>query len=151
VAMGRTRAEGARFHLDRNADFVRYVIARKRLLAGLGPSAARQLMFFIAEEGITAAAYVVISVVGNEWTVEECGDRDPSGARVGALLQALIAREPGRPRPTIRTSLPPGFLPPQVTITATAPAFPPIGIRMLGATAVSLDVNDVLYWPSDRL
>ena len=52
------------------------------------------------------------------WTLEECGDRDPSGARVGALLQALIAREPDERRPTIRGWLPPGFLPPQVTIVA---------------------------------
>jgi hypothetical protein len=54
----------------------------------------RQLHFFIAEEGITAAAYVVISIVGRTWTIEECGNRDPSGARVGAILQPLIAREP---------------------------------------------------------
>ncbi len=46
----------------------------------------------IAEEGITAAAYVVVSIVGGTWTIEECGDRDPSGARVGATLQALINR-----------------------------------------------------------
>jgi hypothetical protein len=34
--------------------------------------------------------------------IEECGDRDPSGARVGAILQALIAREPAK-RLTIRS------------------------------------------------
>jgi hypothetical protein len=43
-----------------------------------------------------------ISVVGSTWTIEECGDHDPSGARVGAILQALIAREPLERRPTIR-------------------------------------------------
>jgi hypothetical protein len=41
-------------------------------------------------------------VIGDTWTLEECGDRDPSGAGVGALLQALIAREPSERRPTIR-------------------------------------------------
>jgi hypothetical protein len=151
VAMGRKRAEGVRFHLDRDVDFVRYVIARKRLLAGLGAIHARQLMFFIAEEGITAAAYVVISVVGDEWTLEECGDRDPSGARVGALLQALIAREPGQPRPTIRASLRAGFLPPQVTIASVAPSNDGIRIKILGSPDVSLRLDDVLYWRSDRL
>ena len=33
------------------------------MLAGLGQAWARQLHFFIAEEGITAAAYVVVTVV----------------------------------------------------------------------------------------
>jgi hypothetical protein len=94
VAMGQIRASPFRFHLDRDVDFVQYAVTKKRLLAGLGPARARQLHFFIAEEGITAAAYVVVSIVGSTWTIEECGDRDPSGARVGAILQALIAREP---------------------------------------------------------
>ena len=97
---------------------MQYAVTKKRLLAGLGPAMARQLHCFIAEEGITAAADVVISVVGNTWTVEECGDRDPSGARVGAILQALIAREPVERRPTIRAWLPRGFVPPQVTIVS---------------------------------
>jgi hypothetical protein len=65
---------------------------------------------------------VILTVVGQAWTLEECGDRDASGARVGALLQALIAREPVERRPTIRAWLPPRFLPPQVTIAATAPS-----------------------------
>ena len=98
---------------------------RKRLLAGLGAAGVRQMEFVIAEEGITAAAYIVISVVGGTWTIEECGDRDASGARVGALLQALIAREPAESRPVIRGWLPPGFLPPQVTI-ASSSATPPL-------------------------
>lgn len=94
VAMGRIRADPFRFHLDRDVDFVQYAITKKRLLAGLGTAGARQLHFFIAEGGISAAADVVVSIVGGAWTIEECGDRDSSGARVGAILQALIAREP---------------------------------------------------------
>jgi GNAT superfamily N-acetyltransferase len=105
VAMGQVRASSLRFHLDRDVDFVQYAITKKRLLAGLGQAGARQLHFFIAEEGITAAAYVVVSIIGRMWTLEECGDRDPSGARVGAILQALIAREPVEHRPTIRGCL----------------------------------------------
>lgn len=59
VAMGRARAEPFRFHLERDVDLVQ---------------------FFIAEEGTTAAAYVVLSVVGRTWMVEECGDRDAGPA-----------------------------------------------------------------------
>jgi hypothetical protein len=69
VAMGQVRASPFRFHLDRDVDLVHHAITKKRLLAGLGAAGARQLHFFIAEEGITAAAYVVISIVGNTWTI----------------------------------------------------------------------------------
>jgi len=70
--MGRVRAEPFRFHLDRDVGFVQYAITSKRLLAGLGSANARNLHFFIAEKGITAAAYVILSVVVASWTFEEC-------------------------------------------------------------------------------
>jgi hypothetical protein len=63
--------------------------------------------------------------------IEECGDRDPAGARVGALLQALLAREPAERRPIIRGWFPPGFMPPQVTIVSVQPPLEHIGIRLL--------------------
>ena len=148
VAMGRVRAGAHRLHLDRDVDFLQYVITTKRLLAGFGPPNARQLHFFIAEEGITAAAYVIVSAVGHAWTLEECGDRDPSGARVGALLQALIAREPAERRPTIQAWLPPGFQPPQVTIASATPSSATIGVRLLnsGAIVPPLAAADALFW-----
>jgi hypothetical protein len=153
VAMGQVRAEPYRFHLDRDVDFIQYVITRKRLLAGLGVANARQLQFFIAEEGTTAAAYVVLSVAGDEWTLEECGDRDLSGARIGALLQALIAREPTEHPPTIRAWLPPHLLPPQVTIASSTPSPAMVLARRLGSNdaVLSLAVDDVLYWRTDVL
>ena len=151
VAMGQIRADPFRFHLNRDVDFVQYAITRKRLLAGLGRPGARQLHFFIAEEGITAAAYVVVSIVAGTWTIEECGDRDPSGARVGAILQALIAREPVERRPAIRAWFPRGFVPPQVTMMSTKPSTDVLMVGSLGSTAVPprLSGNDVLYWRSD--
>jgi hypothetical protein len=151
VAMGQVRASAFRFHLDRDADFVQYAITKKRLLAGLGEAGARQLHFFIAEEGITAAAYVVVSIVGGTWTIEECGDRDPSGARVGAILQALIAREPVERRPTIRAWLPHRFVPPQVTIVSAKPSTEVLIVRSLGSTMIQprLSSDDVLYWRAD--
>jgi hypothetical protein len=89
------------------------------------------------------ALYVVVSVVG----------RDPSGARVGALLQALLAREPERRRPTIRAWLPPGFLPPQLTVASAVPSTDLISVRMLGAAATEppLSSDDVLFWRNDIL
>ena len=150
VAMGQVRANPFRFHLDRDVDFVQYAITKKRLLAGLGQAGARQLHFFIAEEGITAAAYVVITIVGDTWTIEECGDRDPSGARVGAILQALIAREPVERRPTIRAWLPPGFVPPQVAIVSAKPSTEVLMVRSLSSLVQPrLSGDDVLYWRTD--
>ena len=153
VAMGRVRAEPFRFHLDRDVDFVQYAVTSKRLLAGLGAANARQLHFFIAEEGITAAAYVILTVVGACWTLEECGDRDVSGARVGALLQALIAREPMERRPTIRGWLPPGFMPPQVAVMSATPSAETIRVRVLDSSKMvrRLSSVDVLFWRNDLL
>jgi hypothetical protein len=151
VAMGRVRAGPFRFHLDRDVALVQHAITTRRLLAGLGATGARELHFFIAEEGITAAAYIVLSVVGREWTIEECGDRDASGARVGALLQALIAREPTERRPSIRGWLPHGFVPPQVAIVSATPGTPSLWVCFLGARAAQtqLSGDDVLYWRAD--
>ncbi len=151
VAMGQRRAAPFRFHLDRDIDLVHHAITKKRLLAGLGVSGARQLHFFIAEEGITAAAYVVISVVGSTWSIEECGDRDPAGARVGAILQALIAREPAERRATIRGWLPPGFVPPQVAIVSAKQSPNVLMARFFGSAALEKPLSDcdVLYWRND--
>ena len=151
AAMGHARADQFRFHIDRNVDLIKHAITRKRLLAGLGAAGVRQLEFVIAEEGITAAAYIVISVVGGTWTIEECGDRDASGARVGALLQALIAREPVESRPVIRGWLPPGFLPPQVTIASSSAAPPLLLARALSSRVQGLHLTapEVMYWRSD--
>ena len=151
AAMGQARASEFRFHLDRDVDLVKHVITKKRLLAGLGSAGVRQLQFVIAEEGITAAAYMVVSIVDRTWTIEECGDRDPSGARVGAILQALIAREPVEQRPIIRGWLPPGFVPPQITIVSARPSTEVMSGRFLTGAGKQLRLSreEVLYWRSD--
>lgn len=153
VAMGKVRAAPFRFHLDRDGELVKYAITKQRLRAGLEAPGVRQLQFVIAEEGITAAAYLVMTVLDGTWTIEECGDRDPSGARVGAILQALIAREPAERRPRIRGWLPPGFRPPQVTITSARPSDDVMMLRFLHPTfgRRPLTAADVLYWRSDLL
>ncbi len=152
VAMNRVRAEPFRFHLDRDRDLVTYAITKKRLLAGFGRPGAREMQFFVTEEGTTGVAYVVLSVRGSEWTLEECGDRDPTGARVGAILQSLIAREPAQRCPTITARLPARFVPPQIAIAATQPPAEVMMVRPLTASAESartLGEDDVLYWKSD--
>jgi predicted N-acetyltransferase YhbS len=154
--MCRVRAAPYRFHLDRVRDLVHYAIAKKRLLAGLGPTGAREVQFFIAEEGASAVASVVIVRSerdgGVEWMLEEVADRDPTGARVGAILQVLIARDPTERRPTIRGWLPGGFCPPQVRIIGRQPSAEVMMIRPLtsrGTPAAPLTEADVLFWHAD--
>src|SRR5690606_19334118 len=117
AAMHDVRSAPAKLALKRDASMVQYALARKRLFAGLSPAGRRQVEFFVAEEGATAVAYAVITASPRGWTLEEAGDRDPAGARLGALLQVLVAREPSRQAPRIRAWWPAAFpVPPQVTL-----------------------------------
>lgn len=146
--MAEQGARPARFRLERTADEVAFAFTRQRLLAGLGRDGARQLQFLVAEEGMRAVAYVVLSVAAGTWTLEECGDRDPSGARVGAILQALIARDPAETRPVIRGWLPTACVPPQVTVLTSAPSADRLLVRALHGTAAlpTLLAPDVHCW-----
>ena len=112
--MSARRAENARLALDRSEDWIRYGIAKKRLLSGLGPAGLREVEFLVTEEGHQAVAYLVSTVHEGKWFIEDAGDRDPSGARLGAMLQVMLARTPHLPAPEIRAWLPQGLVPPQV-------------------------------------
>jgi predicted N-acetyltransferase YhbS len=152
AAMDTQRARPFRFHLDRGVEWLRFAMTRKRLLAGLGQAGARELQFFIAEEGTTAAAYVVIVSGSDAWTIECCGDRDPTGARIGALLQGLIAREPSAGRPAIRGWLPTTLRPPQLEVVDRAPSRDVMMLRALtpaGRAAPALADGDALWWRAD--
>jgi GNAT superfamily N-acetyltransferase len=154
AAMGRARAAGYRLHLDRDRDLIQSAIAKKRLLAGLGPAGARELQFFVAEEGASAVAYVIVSARGSDWVIEEAGDRDPAGARLGAILQALIARDSAERRPALGGWLPPDLCPPQVRIVERRPSREVMMIRPLstnGTPATALEEKEVLYWKSDEI
>jgi predicted N-acetyltransferase YhbS len=155
VTMDAARGAGVRWRLVRDRPLVHYAIAKKRLLAGLGPPGARELQFFVAEEGGSAAAYVVISVRGGvapQWIIESCGDRDPTGARVGAILQLLIARDPVAVAPSITAWLPSGFRPPQMTIVERTPSRDVMMMKPLSEAARAeppLAGADLFYWIAD--
>ena len=146
--MSARRADGARLALDRSEDWIRYGIAKRRLLAGLGPPGLRDVEFLVTEEGHQAVAYVVSMVHGGRWFIEDAGDRDPSGARLGAMLQAMIARTPHLPAPEIRAWLPHDFTPPQVTRVQTQPIPEVMMIRPLKDRSLPLpplDGSQVAY------
>ena len=152
ASMGESRAAPFRFRLRRTRDLIQYAIAKKRLLAGLSAPGERGVQFFVAEEGGSAVAYVVLSTHGPMWIVEEAGDRDPSGARLGAILQTLVARDPTEQRPRIVAWLPDGLRPPQVDVVGETPTHDVMMIKPLsakGTPAGALARGDVFYWRSD--
>ncbi len=150
AAMHDTRAAAAPFALRRDPSLIYYGLAKKRLLAGLGPPGLRQVEFFVAEEGASAVAYVVLSQNKNGWTLEEAGDRDPAGARLGAMLQVLVAREPSQALPLIRTWWPRAFaVPPQLALTDRGESRDVFMLRPLADVTLPGDPSEVFYWRSD--
>jgi hypothetical protein len=150
AAMHESRSASARFTLVRTPDLIQFSIAKKRLLAGLGPPGQRHTEFFVAEEGYMAVAYVVITIDDRGWFIEEAGDRDPAAARLGAMLQVLLAREPSQTIPRIRSWWPSGFpVPPQVTIASRQAPEEVFMIRPLRAEIVPLSAADVFFWHAD--
>jgi len=151
AAMHATRAKDARLALRRDAPLIRYAIAKKRLFAGLSAPGTRQLEFFVAEEGVMAVAYVVLSQNQYGWTLEEAGDRDPAGARLGAMLQVLLAREPSLRDPIVRAWWPRGFpTPPQLTLSSRSDPKDVFMVRPLaGGIEVPPGPEGVFWWRSD--
>ena len=151
AAMHAVRAASAPFSLRRDAPLVHYALSKKRLLAGLGPPGLRQLEFFVAEEGASAVAYVVLNVNANGWTLEEAGDRDPAGARLGAMLQVLLAREPSRRAPLIRAWWPRACsVPPQLQLGDVSAPKDLFMVRPLSDVATPKTADEVFYWHADH-
>jgi predicted N-acetyltransferase YhbS len=150
--MSARRSARARFALDRTEDWIRYGITKRRLLSGLGPVGVREVEFLVAEEGHQAVAYVVTSVQHARWFIEDAGDRDPAGARLGAMLQVMLARTPHLSPPTIAAWLPHDFTPPQVRRVQAQPTAGVLMIKPLKDRTLPLpplDVADVVYWRLD--
>jgi GNAT superfamily N-acetyltransferase len=143
-------AANAPFALDRTPEVIAFGLARRRLLAGLGPPGLRDVEFFVAEEAQRAVAYVIITRGPGGRVLEDCGDRDPHGARVGAILQVLAAREPAAPPMHLRAWLPRAFRPPQIRVVREDPSGDIMMIRTLGSGPPVLNVNqEAVYWNLD--
>jgi GNAT superfamily N-acetyltransferase len=150
AAMHEVRAAPARFALRRDPSLIQYSLSKRRLQAGFGPPGLRQTEFFVAEEGASAVAYVVITVTKGGWTLEEAGDRDPAGARLGAMLQVLLARDPSHQPALIRAWWPHAFpVPPQIQLTDRIPARDLFMIRPLVDLPMPQRNEEVFYWRGD--
>ena len=150
--MSAARSAGARLALDRSEDFVRYGITKKRLLSGLSPIGRRNTEFLVVEEGQQAVAYLVSTEQDGRWLIEEAGDRDPSGARLGAMLQVMLARHPSERLPEIKCWWPQGLVPPQVKIAASTTTQEVLMLRPLRDRILPLPpltAAEVVYWHAD--
>lgn len=141
------------FSLVRSPEFIEFQLIRRRLRAGLGPVGLRQVEAFVSEEGHKPVSYLVVSRGPEGIRLEECGDRDPRASRVGAMLEALVEREPSLEDRRIRGWLPAGFHPPQVRLEAPAPAAEIMMVRGIGAGAdirtFAGNGQNLIYWGGD--
>ena len=154
VEMSAARSADARLAVERSEDFIRFNITRKRLSSGLAPVGRRNTEFLVVEEGYQAVAYLVSTEEDGRWMIEEAGDRDPSGARLGAMLQVMLARYPGERLPEIKCWWPKALVPPQVKVAASSPTQSVLMIRPLRDRILPLPplaAAEVLYWHADYI
>ena len=152
VSIASRMAAPFRFAVQPTEDSIRFSLSKKRLLAGLSSPGALTVEFFIVEEGAGAVAFAILTTAGEDDVVlEMCGDRDPKGARVGAMLQVLRARTPAEAAPSFRGSLPHGWLPPQLTIERSLAASSVLMVKPLNDRVLQhrLAEEEVLYWHGD--
>jgi predicted N-acetyltransferase YhbS len=150
--MSAIRVAGARLALDRSEDYIRYGLTKNRLLSGLGKAGARTTEFLVAEEGHQAVAYLVCTEREGRWMIEDAGDRDPAGARLGAMLQVMLARHPSEALPEIRAWWPQSLVPPQLRVAAATPTTEVLMIRPLRDRTLPLPplaAEEVVYWHGD--
>lgn len=151
AALARGMLEGRRFALVPSESSIRYSLSKKRLLAGLLPPGSLSVEFYIVEEGAGAVAFAILTSTPVDIVLEMCGDRDRSGARVGALLQVLRARTPAEHMPGISCFLPEGWLPPQLDVERRLLTREVMMVRPLvpGVLRQPMTERDVLFWHGD--
>lgn len=141
----------AGFSLFRSPEYLEFNLVRRRLRAGLGPVGLRQVEAFVSEEGHKPVSYIIVSRGPEGVRLEECGDRDPRASRVGAMLEALVEREPSLEDRQLRGWLPPGFHPPQLRLEPAGPAPEIMMVRGIGRSAGPLPepVSGLIFWAGD--
>jgi predicted N-acetyltransferase YhbS len=149
AAMHAARASGYAFSLTRDARYIQYAISKRRLLAAFGSAGVRTVEFFVTEEGGNAVAYIVVTRGPEGHVLEEWGDRDPAGARAGAMLQVLAARTPAEDVAPLRTWMPMNVHPPQLERVNEKPAAEHAMIRGLGRPTPRIDPSGVFYLKAD--
>jgi GNAT superfamily N-acetyltransferase len=104
---GRTRTPST-FALDRPAAFIEFGLVRRGRLAALSAPNRIGLEWWVADAAGALSAYLIATRRARGLVLEDCGDVDPSGRHVAALVTALIARPSFHP-PIVHGWLPEGF------------------------------------------
>jgi hypothetical protein len=82
--------------------------------------------------------------------LEDCGDRDPTGARIGAILQVLAARAPAGPPMRLHGWLPLSIRPPQIRVLDQAPASDIMMGRDFDVASPAIHASgEIVYWNLD--
>ncbi len=149
ASMHAARAARYGLSLARAPEYIRHAISKRRLLAAFGAPGLRHVEYFITEEGGNAVAYIVVTRGPEGHVLEEWGDRDPTGARVGAMLQVLAARTPTEAAVKLRTWLPPDFAPPQLERIDEKPAAEVGMLRGIGRGTPRVPASGVFYLKAD--
>lgn len=141
-------SSGAGLALARSSALIEYAITRRRLRAGFGPQGLRHLEAFVSEEGHKPVSWVVVSHGPEGTQLEDCGDRDPSGARVGAMLEALAERDPASDDRTFSAWFPGSMRPPQMRISEPFRPAEIMMVKAIGAATNLPQTNLETYWPT---
>jgi hypothetical protein len=152
VDLAMQMAERHRFSIAHSEEALRFSLSKKRLLAGLSAPGALTVEFFVVEEGGAPAAFAIVTTAGEaDVVLEMCGDRDPRGARVGAMLQSLRARNPAEAPSLVRAMLPARWVPPQLALQRSQLAPSVMMVKPLDDGVLDRPPTDeeVLYWHGD--
>lgn len=158
AALHDTGDAAARLAPKRSPELVQFAAQKRRTRSALAPLGSYTTEFYASEEGNHAVAYVLLTRgrAGNNadgpevmW-LDACGDRDPTGARVGAALQVLLARTPAEATPVLKAWIPSGWMPPQLREVSREPAEEILMIKPLGNTQLPpLHGSEVIWWKAD--
>lgn len=98
----------ARFALDRSPELVEFGLIRRSRLADLAAPDRLVVEWLVVEEAGRIVAFLIATRRPRGLVIEDCGDVDPSGARVAALVGALVAQPSFHP-PVVHGWLPEAF------------------------------------------
>lgn len=108
VALGEATRTRSTFALDRPPDLVHFGLIRRGRLADLSAAQRLVLEWLVVEEAGRMTAFVIATRRPRGLVIEDCGDIDPSGAHVAALVGSLAGQRSFHP-PVVHGWLPDQF------------------------------------------
>jgi hypothetical protein len=136
------------FALERSPDSIEFGLVRRQRLAALSAPNRLAVEWLVCEEEGALAAYLVATRRPRGLVIEDCGDRDPSGSRVAAMVARLAAAPSFHP-PIVQAWLPEELRAWTRPSLWTAVADEVMMIRPIGGAALPAIPGPVTYWNLD--